>query len=109
MLAHILAKMDSSAEVFRKLTGSIMIGHLHPPSLTPEESFCTYVVQVVSLTSRMRSMWSLYLLSKQDAASPFSCHNFYLEVSVDMGQIPVAQLGTYLSPASVPRHFRLNS
>ena len=42
------------------------------PSLTPEEPFCTCVIWKVSLTSRMRNVWSLYLLSKQDSASPSS-------------------------------------
>ena len=69
-----------------------------PASLTPKEPFCTYVVLEVSL--RMRNMWSLYLLSKQDTAPPCSCHNLYLEVSVHRGQLSVAQSGTHLSSAS---------
>ena len=97
MHVHLLAKTDCSARVSGKLTGCTMVWH-PLPSLTPEESFCTCVVPEVSLTSRMRNMWSLYLLSKQDAAPPCSCHNLYLEVSVHRGQIPVAQPGTHLSP-----------
>ena len=70
------------------------------PYLTPEELFCTCVLRKDSLTSRMRNIWSLYLFSKQDTAPPCSCHNLYLEVSVHRGQIPFAQSGTHLSPAS---------
>ena len=34
-----------------------------PPSLTLEEAFCACIVGKVSLTSRMRNIWSLYLSS----------------------------------------------
>ena len=42
---------------------------------------CTCVVWEVSLTSRRRNVWSLYLSSKQDSAPPCSCHYLYLGVS----------------------------
>ena len=87
---HLLAKVDSSVRASRKLTHCIMVWD---PllSLIPEEPFCTCVVPEFSLTSRMRNMWSLYLLSKQDSAPPCSCHNLYPEASVHRGHIPVAQ------------------
>ena len=71
------------------------------PSLTPEQPFCAYVFWDVSLTSRMRNMCSLYLLSKQDSAPSCSFHNLYLKVYVHRGQIPVSQPGTHLSFASI--------
>ena len=52
------------------------------------------------MTPRMRNMWSLYLLSGEDSAPPCSYHYFYLGVSVHKGQIPAAQPGAHLSPAS---------
>ena len=52
------------------------------------------------MTSRMRNMWSYYLLSKQNATPLCSYHHVYLDVSVHRRQIPVAQLGTHLFPAS---------
>lgn len=97
---HLLATLDSSTRVSGKLTGSIMVG-CPLPSLTPEEPFCTCVVWEVSLTLRRRNVWSLHLLAKQDSAPPCSCHNFFLEVFVQRGQIPGAQPGAHLSPASV--------
>ena len=96
---HLLAKMDSSARVSEKLTEPIMVWcPLH--SLTPEEPFCTCVIWEVSLTSRMRNMWSPYLLPGLESAPPCSCHYLYLEVSVHRGQIPAAQPGPLLPPAS---------
>ena len=64
-----------------------------------------------SLTSRMRNMWSLYLLSGKDSAPPCSCHYLYLGVSVHRGQIPTAQPGAHLSPVSIAilRHFNITS
>lgn len=96
---HVLAEMNSSTRVSGKFTGPIMVW-CPLPSLTPEEIFWACVFQDVSLKTRMRSMWSLYLLSKQDTAPPCSCHKLYLEVSVRREQIPVAQPATLLSPAS---------
>ena len=49
--------------------------------LTPKEAFCTYVVGQISLTSRMRNMCSLYILSGQDSAPLCPCHYCYLKVS----------------------------
>ena len=60
------------------------------------------VVWEVSLTSRMRNMWSLYLLSKQDSAPPSSFHYLYPGVSVHRGQISAAQPGAHLFPVSNP-------
>ena len=85
----------SSARVSGKLTGCTKIWCLLS-SLIPEESFCPCVAQEVSLTSRMKNTWLLYILSKKDSAPPCSCHNVYLGVSVQRGQIPIAQPRNYL-------------
>ena len=66
---RLLAKMDSRARVSGKLTEHVT-ARLPLPSLTPEKPFCTRVVWEVSLASKMRIMWSLYLSSKQDSAPP---------------------------------------
>ena len=50
--------------------------------LAPWESFLGMCSLGVSLTSRMRNMWSLYLLSKRYSTPPWCCHHPYLEVSV---------------------------
>ena len=50
-----------------------------PPPLDPQEPFCACLVKEVSLTSRMRNMWFLYLLSKRGSAPPCSCHYLFLE------------------------------
>ena len=63
-----------------RLTSPAM-GWCPPPFLTPEEPFCACVVGKVSLTSRMRNMWSLYLLSGQNSAPLCPCHYCYLKVS----------------------------
>ena len=69
LCAHaLLAKMDSSAGVSGKLTGCTM-GWCLLPSLTPEDLFCTCVVWKVSLTSRMRNTWSLYLFLQAGCTS----------------------------------------
>ena len=74
-------------------------GTLRISENSPKEFFCIYVVRELSLSSRLRNMWSLYLLSMQDSAPPCSCHSLPW-VSVHKGQIPAAQPGVYLSPAS---------
>ena len=71
-----------------------------PSLLTIKKTFCTCVVREVSLTSRMRNTWSLYLLSKQDSAPLCPCHYLYFGVSVHRGQIPATQPGAHLPPAS---------
>ena len=71
------------------------------PFLTPEEIFCTFVVGQISSTSRMRNMWSLYLLSKQDSVPPCSRHYLYLGVSVHGEHVPAATSGTHLSTSSL--------
>ena len=99
MHVHIyFAKVDSSIGGFWQ-ADKIYYGLAPLLSLTPEDAFCARVIREVSLTSRMRNMWSLSF--KQDTAPPCSCHNLYLEVSVHRGQIPVAQPGIHLSPASM--------
>ena len=55
--AHLLAKMDSSEEAY----GQVDITYYEvtpPPFLTSKEPFCVCVVGKVSLTSRMKNMWS---------------------------------------------------
>lgn len=70
-LGHLLARVSG------ELADLVLL-----PSLTSAGPFCTCVVLEVSLTSRMRIIWPLSLLSKQDAAPPCSCHTLYLKVSV---------------------------
>ena len=94
---HLLAKMDSSARVSGKLIEHITIWHILP-SLSP--LFCACVIWEVSLTSRMRNMWSLYLLSKQDSAPPCSCHYLYLGVSEHRWEVQAAQIRAHPSPVS---------
>ena len=65
------------------------------PSLTPEETFHSCVVWEVSLTSRMRNMWSLYFLSEHDSASPCSCH--YLNFGVSVHKEKVQAQGSFIS------------
>ena len=65
-------------------------------------SHYTCVVRNVSLTSRMRTMQPLYLLSGQDSAPPPSCCYLHLGVSVHKGQTPAAQSRIRLSPALLP-------
>ena len=79
-----------------------------PPFLAPEEPFWACVVGKFSLTSRMRNMWSLYLLSRQDSASLSPCHYLYLRESVHRGQTSAAQPGAHLSPASIPLHVSID-
>ena len=88
MHAHLLAKKDSSTEAYGKVD-NIPYG-LAPFPLTPKETFCACVVKEVSLTWRMRNMWFLYVLFKQDSALPHSCHHLYLGVSVHRGQFSAA-------------------
>ena len=71
-----------------------------PSLLSYKEPFCTYVPGKVSLTLRIRHMWSLYLLSGQGSASPPSSYCLHLGVSVQRGQAPAAQFQVHLSPAS---------
>ena len=64
------------------------------PSVTSEEPFCICIIWEVSLTSQMRNMWLLYLLSKWDSAPSPSCHCIYHGVSVHRGQVRAAPCGT---------------
>lgn len=65
-----LAKMDSSEEAKDSWHHLLWGG---APLFWP---FCSCVVRKISLTSRMRNMWSLYLLSRQ--GSFLSCSCYYL-------------------------------
>lgn len=83
------------AHVSGKLTDHMV--YLAPPP--PRSLLCMCNLGGgVSLTSRMRTMWSLY--PKQDC-NPCSCHTSYLEVSFPRGHIPVAQPGVHLAPSSL--------
>ena len=65
---HLLAKMDSIARVSGKLTGQIVVRR--PCTLlNPEEPVYAHVVQELSLTSRMKNMWSLYLFIQAGLSS----------------------------------------
>ena len=66
-----------------------------PPFLTSKEPFCACVVGEVSLTSRMRNMWSFISYLGRAQPPPSSC--FY-GVSVHRGE--TVQPGAHLSPAS---------
>ena len=77
-----------------ELTEHIMV-RCPLPSLTPEETFHSCVVWEVSLTSRMRNMWSLYFLSEHDSASPCSCH--YLNFGVSVHKEKVQAQGSFIS------------
>ena len=68
----------------------------------PRGALLCIVVRKVSLTSRMRNMWSLYLLSEWDSAALCLCYYLFLEVSVHRGQTSAAQPGDHLSSASTP-------
>ena len=92
MHAHLLAKMDSSAEAFGKVD-TTYYGVAPPPFLAPKEPFCTCIVGKFSLTSRMRNMWSLYFFSGQDAAPLYPYHYLYIGASVHRGQTSAAQPG----------------
>ena len=83
---YLLAKKDCWASVSGELTEHIMVWY-PLPSLTPEETFHSCVVWEVSLTSRMRNMWSLYLLSECDSAS-CSCHYLNFGVSGHKEKVP---------------------
>ena len=101
MYVHLLAKMDSSPEAYGKVDITYC-GVAPPPFLALEEPFCACVVRKVSLTSRMRYMWSLYLLSGQDSAPLCSSYYLCLGVSVHRRQSSAAQPGAHLSPALNP-------
>ena len=64
--AHLLAKMDSSEEAYGRLNIT--------PFLTSKEPFCACIVGKVSLTLRMRNMWSLIWagLSSSSSSSSWS-------------------------------------
>ena len=57
----------------------------HPLHFWPQRSLCAYTVGNFSLGSRMRNLWSLYLLSVQDSAPLCSCCYLYHRVSVHRG------------------------
>ena len=106
-------KMDSSTEFYEEVDTTyyevvpsilLWVG----PTQSPEEIFCTFVVGEVSLTSRMRNMWSLYLLSKQDSVPPCSCHYLCLGISVHGEQVPAATSGTHLSISSLNSYIILS-
>ena len=63
--------------------------------------FYASVVGTVSLTWRMRNMWSLCLLSRQGSILPHSCYYLHLWVSVHKAQTPAARPGVHLFLASV--------
>ena len=99
--AHLLAKMDSSEQVYR-YSDITYCGVVAPPSLTLEEAFCACVVGKVSLTSRMRNTWSLYLsslicagLSSSSLLLLSSCWSI-----CSQGLNPAAKSAAHLSPAS---------
>lgn len=70
---HLLAKMDSTTRVSGKLTRITVIWF--PSRLWPRGAFLYMCRSGGSLTSSIRNMWSLYLLSEQDPAPPCSFHN----------------------------------
>ena len=96
---YLLAKLDSRQVSLGSWQNILSYG---TPS--PEDPFCTCLAWRsqgrVSLTSRMRNLWPLYLLSEQDSTSPCLCCYLCLGVSVHKGWIPAAQPGAHLCPAS---------
>ena len=62
--------------------------------------FYAFIVGKVSLTWKMRNMWSLCLLSRQGSTLPHSCYYLHLWVSVHKAQSPAARPGVHLSLAS---------
>jgi len=68
---HHLARMDSISEACRKVY-TTYYGGAFPLFLTPKKTFCTCVIEKVSLTSRMKNMWSLYLSRTQLLSAPVS-------------------------------------
>ena len=63
--------------------------------------FYAFIVGKVSLTWKMRNMWSLCLLSRQGSTLPHSCYYLHLWVSVHKAQSPAARPGVHLFLASV--------
>ena len=90
--AYLLAKMDSSARVSRRLAGHIMGWHPFP-SLTPEDLFCVYVVWEVFLTQEQCGLLIFYSVRVLLLLLSSSW-------SVNRRQVPAAQPGAQLSPAS---------
>ena len=86
--------------------------------LTPEEPFCTFAVEEISLTSRMRDVvFSLYSRRAQFLYAPVI--SFFLEMSgtdkfqftqLDKFQLlsPVAHLPSTSFPASIPMSIKTN-
>ena len=103
---HLLARMDSSARASGKLTGCIMVGH-PLPSLNPEESFCTCVVQEVSLTSRKENMSSLYFYPSRTLFLLAPDIIFILKNLSTGDRFQLFHLGPiHLSPASKEQSFQ---
>ena len=75
-----------------------------PPFLTPKKPFCACVVEDISLTLRIRNMWS-FISSEQDPVSIILLlWSFcYYGVSVHRGEIvqPIYLSPAHLSPASI--------
>ena len=89
----------------RWLLAKTLMGRLTSPTM----GWCSlsfdlhgaHVVMKVFLTSRMKNMWPLYLLSGQVPPPPCYCYYLYLGVSVQRGWTPDAQSGECLSPDSI--------
>lgn len=72
------------------------IGGVPPPFLIFREAFCTCVVQMVSVTLRMRKMWSLsFHLSRAQLPLLSSCYYPHLRVSRSIEKTPVSQPGVH--------------
>ena len=71
-----------------------------PSLFGPRGAFLHIYSQEVSLTSRKRNMWSVYLLSGQGSSPPCCCYYLYLGISVHRRETWAAQPGAHLPPAS---------
>ena len=100
MRAYFLAKMDSIEEAYGQV--DITYCEVISPLLTSKEPFCIRVVREVSLTSRLRNMWSfIYYLGRIQLL--FHC--CYFGVSVHRGQTAWGPSISYLQATLQGRYF----
>ena len=98
MHVQLFAKMDSGAEACGSFSATYY-GVALRSFLTPKKTLCTCVMEKVSLTSRMKNLWSLYMSRTELLSAPY---HFYLGLLVHRGQTSTAQPGAHLSAASNP-------
>ena len=98
LCAYVLAQMDFSRDGLWEID-STYYGIMPPPFLTPEESFCTFAVKQISLTSRMMDVVFLSLYSRRSQFVYAPAINFFLEMSgTDKFQFTQLEKFQLLSP-----------